>query len=118
MTFANVCANREQLTLLSQLLLAVFPGCVIHQSSNPSRTLMHLSTKKLDAVFVDADSHSEVLQLLNTHQSKASVYLMCRQGVAPPEETDGIRSVIMHPFTRQKIHAALQTIQPEIREVI
>ena len=30
MAFANVSVNREQVALLSQLLLTAFPGCVIH----------------------------------------------------------------------------------------
>ena len=118
MTFANVSVNREQLTLLSQLLLMAFPGCVIHQSCDPVRTITHLSTQKVDAVFVDADAHSEVVHLLNRQKSKASVYLLCRQDLIPPEETGGIRSVITYPITRQKLQAALQTVPREIREVI
>ena len=118
MMFANVSMNREQLTLLSQLLLMAFPGCVIHQSCDPVRAMLHPSAEKLDAVFVDTDMHSEVMQLLNKQKSKASVYLMCRQDGLPPEKTDGIRSIITYPVTRQKIHAALQTIPQEIREVI
>ncbi len=110
MTFANVGVNREQLTLLSQLLLAAFPGCVIHQSCDPVRTITHLSTQKIDAVFVDADTYPELMQLLNTQKSKVSVHLLCRQDLLPPEETDGIRSVITYPITRQKIQAALQIL--------
>lgn len=118
MMFANVSVNREQLTLLSQLLVTAFPGCVIHQSSDPVRTITHLSTQKIDAVFADADTYPDLIRLLNRQKSKASVYLMCRQDTQPPEETDGIRSVITYPVTRQKIHTALQTIPREIREVI
>lgn len=117
MTFANVSVNREQLTLLSQLLLTAFPGCVIHQSCDPVRTMTHLSSQKVDAVFVDADAHPEVMHLLNRQKSKASVYLLCRHDL-PPEETGGIRSIITYPITRQKIQAALQAIPQEIREVI
>ena len=118
MTFANVNVNREQLTLLSQLLLTAFPGCVIHQSCDPVRTITHLSTQKVDAVFVDADTHPEVIHLLNRQKSKASVYLLCHHDTPPPEETGGIRSVITYPITRQKIQVALQNIPREIREVI
>ena len=118
MTFANVSVNREQVTLLSQLLLTVFPGCIIHQSCDPMRTLTHLSTQKVDAVFVDADAHPEVMRLLNRQKSKASVYLLCRHDAPPPEKTEGIRSVITYPVTRQKIHAALQTVPQGIREVV
>jgi len=118
MTFANVSVNREQLTLLSQLLLTAFPGCVIHQSCDPVRTIKHLSTQKVDAVFVDVDTHPELMHLMNRQKTKASVYLLCRHDAPPPEETGGIRSVIIYPITRQKIHTALQTIPREIREVI
>ena len=118
MTFANVSIHREQLTSVSQLLLMAFPGCVIHQSCDPMRTVKHLSTQKIDAVFVDADSHSELIQLLDRHKSKASVYLLCRHDVPPPEGTDGIRSVITYPITKQKIQIALQTVPQELMEVV
>ena len=118
MTFANVSVNREQLTFLSQLLLTAFPGCVIHQSCDPVRTMQHLSTQKVDAVFVDADTHSELMHLMNSQKTKASVYLLCQHDTPLPEETNGVRSVITYPVTRQKIHTALQTIPREIREVI
>lgn len=118
MTFANVSVNREQLTWLSQLLLTAFPGCVIHQSCDPERTLMHLSTQKIDAVFADADTYPDLIRLLNRQKSKASVYLLCWHDTQPPEETGGIRSVITYPVTRQKIHAALQNRPLEIREVV
>ena len=117
MTFANVCVNREQLTLLSQLLLTAYPGCVIHQGRDPVRTIMHLSTQEIDAVFADADMYPDLMHLLNRQKSNASVYLLCRHD-SPPAETDGIRSVIMYPITRQKIQAALQNIPREIREVV
>lgn len=118
MTFANVSVNREQLTLLSQLLLTVFPGCVIHQGRDPMRTIKHLSTQKVDAVFVDADSHPEMMHLLDRQKSKASVYLLCRHDAPPPEKTDGVRSVITYPVTRQKIQIALQTVPQELMEVV
>ena len=117
MTFANVCVNREQLTCLSQLLLSVFPGCVIHQSCNPMRTMSHLSTKKIDAVFVDADTHPEVMHLLDKQNAKTSVYLLCRQD-SPPEKLGDVRNTITYPVTRQKIQEALQTVPRENREVI
>ena len=117
MTFANVNMNREQLTWLSQLLLTTYPGCVIHQSCDPMRTVSHLSTQKIDAVFVDADTHPRLMHLLNNRKQTASVYLLCRHAL-PPGETDGVRSVITYPVTQQKIQLALQTIPREIREVI
>ena len=118
MTFANVSGNREQLTLLSQLLITAFPGCVIHQSCDPVRTITNLSTQKIDAVFADADAYPELVHLLNIHKSKASVYLLCRHDAPPPEETGAIQSVITYPITRQKIQVALRTIPREIREVV
>ena len=118
MTFANVSVNQEQLTWISQLLLTAFPGCTIHQSRDPMRTAKHLSTQKIDAVFVDSDSHSELIQLLDRQKSKASIYLLCRRDAPPPQETEGIRSVITYPVTRQKIQIALQTVPQELMEVI
>ena len=118
MTFANVSANREHLSLLSQLLIMAFPGCVIHQSSDPARTITHLSTQKIDAVFADADTYPDLIHLLNRQKSKALVYLLCRHDTQLLGETDGIRSVITYPVTRQKIQVALQNIPQETREVI
>ena len=118
MTFANVCVNRERLTLLSQLLLTAFPGCVIHQSCNPTRTLAHLSTGKVDAVFVDADTHSEVMHLLNKHKAKASVYLLCQHDSLPQDKPGGVYNIITYPITKQKLQGAMQIIPREIREVM
>ena len=117
MTFANVNMNREQLTWLSQLLLTTYPGCVIHQSCDPMRTVSHLSTQKIDAVFVDADTHPRLMHLLNNRKQTASVYLLCRHD-SPAADTENIQSVITYPITSQKIQAALQNIPREIREVI
>lgn len=118
MTFANVSGNREQLTWLSQLLVAAFPGCVIHQGRDPMRAMTHLSTQKIDAVFADSDMYPDLMHLLNRQKSKASVYLLCRHDSPPPEDTGGIRSIITYPVTRQKIQVALQTVPQELREVI
>ena len=118
MTFANVSVNREHLTSLSQLLLTAFPGCVIHQGCDPARTINHISTQAVDAVFVDADTYPDLMHLLNRQKSKASVYLLCRHDAPLPEETGGIRNVITYPITRQKLQAALQDTPQEIREVV
>ena len=118
MVFANISVNREQLTLLSQLLILAFPGCIIHQNCDPLRTIQCLSTQKVDAVFVDTDTHPQLMHLLNRHQSNASVYLLCRHDAPPPKDTGGIRSVITYPITRQKIQAALQSVPREVREVV
>ena len=117
MTFTNISVDREQLTLVSQLLLAAFPGCVIHQSRDPGRAIMHLSTQKTDAVFIDADTCPDWMPLLNRQKSKAVVYLLCRHD-SPSAETGGIRNVITYPVTRQKIQAALRNIPRESREVV
>ena len=117
MTFANISVNREQLTLLSQLLLTAFPGCVIHQSRDPMQTIKHLSIQKVDAVFADTDTYPDLMRLLKG-QKKASVYLICPKNAPPPEETDGVQNIITYPVTRQKIQVALQTIPREIKEVI
>ena len=92
MTFANVCVNQEQLTWLSHLLLAAFPGCTIHQSRNPMRTMQHLSDRKVDAVFVDADSGSDWIPLFRKHKSNPTVYLLCPQERWTPPEAEDIRS--------------------------
>ena len=118
MTFANVSANREQMTLLSRLLLTAFPGCVIHQGCDPVRTIKHLATQKIDAVFADADTYPDLIRLLNGQTSKTPVYFLSQQEFIQPEETDDGRRVITYPVTRQKIQIALQTIPREIREVI
>ena len=118
MKFANVSGSREQLALLSQLLLTAFPGCVIHQSCDPVRTITHLSTQKIDAVFADAETYPDLIHLLDRHKSTASVYLLCRHDTPPPEETEGIRRVIPYPITKQKMQIALQNIPREIREVV
>ena len=118
MTFANVCVDRTQLMLLSQLLLTAFPGCVIHQNCDPVRTFRNLSTEAVDAVFVDADTRSEVLQLLNSRNAKPSVYLLCQHDTLSPEETGGIHRVITYPITKQKIQGALQTVPPMSMEAI
>ena len=118
MTFANVSVNQELLTLLSQLLLAAFPGCTIHQSRNPVRAMQHISSGNIDAVFADADTCSDWIHIFRKHKSNTTFFLLCPQERQRPKETDGIHSVIMYPITTQKIHDALQTGPWEIRDVI
>ena len=118
MTFTTVSSNREQSALLSQLLLMAFPGCTIHQSRDPARAIQHLSTQKVDAMFMDADSCSDWIPVLRRHESNPSVYLLCRQDLLPPEKTPGIRGIVTYPITKQKIQNALQNIPREIREVV
>ena len=118
MTFANVCVNQEQLTLLSHLLLAAFPGCTIHQSRDPKRTIQHLSDHKVDAVFADADTCSDWIHIFRKHKSNPTVFLLCPQERQRSKETGDIHGVVMYPITTQKIQDALQTGPREIREVI
>lgn len=118
MTFANVSANRERLKSLSQLLLTAFPGCVIHQSCDPVRTVRHLSAQKIDAVFADEEAYPDLIRLLNRQTEKTSVYLLCQRERISPQDTGGGGGIITYPVTRQKIQFALQAIPQEIREVI
>ena len=118
MTFANVSANRERLQSLSQLLITVFPGCVIHQSCDPVRTITHLSAQKVDAVFADEDTYPDLMRMLSGHRSKPSVYLLCRQEHISHEKAGDGGRVITYPVTGKKIQFALQTSPQEIGEVI
>ena len=118
MTFANVCVNQEQLTLLSQLLITAFPGCTIHQSRDPNRTIQHLSNQKVDAVFADADTCSDWIHIFRKHKSNPTVFLLCPQERQRLQETEDVQCVVTYPITPQKIHDALQTRPREIREVL
>lgn len=118
MTFASTSANKEQLRLLSQWLLAAFPGCTIHQSRDPMRAMQQISSGKIDAVFADADTCSACVHIFKKHKSNPAIYLLCRQDTQPPEDTGGIRGRVTDPTTKQKIQIALQGIPWEIREVV
>ena len=118
MTFANVCVNQEQLTLLSRLLLAVFPGCTIHQSRDPKRIIQHLSNQKIDAVFADADTCSDWIPIFQKHKSNPAVFLLCPQERQGPEKSEDIHTVVTYPITKQKIQIALQTVPQELMEVV
>ena len=118
MTFANISVDQEQRTLLSQVLLTVFPGCTIHQSRDPMRTVQHISSGKIDIVFTDADACSDLIPTLRARKMNTSVYLLCRQDRQPSERTEGIQGIVTYPITKQKIQLALQTAPREIREVI
>ena len=118
MTFANISVNQEQLALLSQLLLTAFPGCTIHQSRNPMRTIQHLSSGKIDVVFADADTCSDWMHVFRKQQSNTPVYLLYKQEHPPSENIEGIHGVVTYPITKQKIQNAIKTIPREVREVI
>ena len=118
MTFATVSGNREHLSLLSQSLVTAFPGCTIHQSRDPMRTMQQLSSQKVDAVFADSDAYSDLVHILRKQRPDTSVYLLCRQGPPPPDQSGGIRGIVTYPITKTKIQQALQSIPREIREAI
>ena len=117
MTFANVSVDRKQLLLLSQLLLAVFPGCTIHQNRDPVRLMQHLTTQKVDAMFVDADMRLDWKRISQEHGSCPTIYLLSRQEL-PLDDAGSVRGVVTYPLTKQKIQNALQNVSREIREVI
>lgn len=118
MTFATVSENRQQLSLLSYLLLSVFPGSTVHQNRDPERAVQRMSTHEVDAIFADADTCSDWMHLIGRNHSNASVYLLCRKELLPPEGTGGIRGIVTYPITKQKIQIALQSIPQEFREVV
>ena len=114
MTFATISDDRQQLLLLSQLLLAAFPGSTIHQSRDPMRMAQHLSEQKVDAVFADADICSNMMHILERQRHCMRVCLLCRNGVQKHEDIQSMT----YPVTQQKIQCALQTISHELREVV
>ena len=118
MTFANISVDRERLLFLTQLLLMSFPGCTIHQSRDPMRTIQHMTTQKVDAVFADADTYSDLTRILPKQKTNTSVYLLCENDQQMPEEAHGIRGIIRYPITKQKLQTALQTVSQETREVV
>ena len=118
MTFANISASRQQLTSLSQMLITAFPGCTIHQSRDMMRALQHVSSGKVDVVFADAQTCSDLIPLLRQRKLSTSVYLLCPQDLQAPEETGGICGVVTYPLTTQKIQIALQHVPQVLREAI
>ena len=117
MTFATVSVNREQSTLLSQLLLTVFPGCTIYRSSDPMRAIQHLTTRKADAVFADVEISADLIHILKGKKWNTPVYLLCGQDLQTPEEED-VSGILTYPLTKQKIQIALQSRPREFREVV
>ena len=118
MTFATVSVDREQSTLLSQLLLTVFPGCTIYQSSNPMRAIQHLTTRKADAVFADVEISPDLIHILKKKKWDTPVYLLCPQCLQTPEEKEDVSGIVTYPLTKQKIQIALQSGPREFREVV
>ena len=110
MTFVTVSINRQQLTLLSQILVTLFPGCTIHQSRDPMRAIHQLSYQEVDAVFADVDTVSNMMDMLRKPRTGAQIWLLCRQDAAVPEEFAGCYGVLSCPITEQKMRDALQRI--------
>ena len=108
MTFITVSDNHEQLALLSQLLVTLIPGCTIHQNSNPMRAIRCLSYQKVDAVFADADTCANAMDVLRKQKMQTPLCLLCRQGVVLPEEMACSHGVLSYPLTEQKMRTALQ----------
>ena len=118
MTFATVSVNREQSTLLSQLLLTAFPGCTIYQSSNPMRVMQHLTTRKADAVFADVEISPDLIHILKKKQWDTPVYLLCQQDLQAQEAQETVSDIVTYPLTKQKIQIALQSRPLGLREVV
>ena len=108
MTFVTVNVNREQLTLLSQLLITLFPGCTIHQNRDPMRAIGCLSSRKVDAVFADADTCTSVIGALKRQKDPAPICFLCRQDAALPEEVEPYDDVLSYPITEQKMRMTFQ----------
>lgn len=107
-TFVTVSDNREQLALLSRLLITLIPGCTIHQNSNPMRAIWCLSHQKVDAVFADADTCANAVEVLHKQNTQAQLCFLCRQGVVLPKEFACSHSVLSYPITEQKMRTALR----------
>ena len=111
MTFVTVSVNRDQLALLSQLLVTLFPGCTVHQSCDPMRAIQRLSFQKVDAVIADADTVSNMMNLLDRQKSQAQIWLICGQGVDLPEKIADFCGILPYPITGHEMQHALQRIQ-------
>ena len=110
MTFVTVSINREQLTLLSQFLVTMFPGCTIHQSRDPMRVIRSLSHQKVDAVFADTDTCSNMLEILSRQNMNPQVCLLSSQSAVLPEEEASFDGVLSYPITEEKMRTTLQKI--------
>ena len=108
MTFVTVSNNREQLAILSQLLVTLMPGCTIHQNSNPMRAIQCLSNQKVDAVFADADTCADAMDILRKQKVQTQVCLLCRQDVDLTEEAVCPYGILSYPLTEQKMRTVLR----------
>ena len=110
MTFATVCVNQEQLSLLSQLLITIFPGCTIHQNQDPIHAIRCLSKQKIDAMFADVDACTNVMDVLRKQDLNTQICFLCRQNVKIPGEITNLDEVLTYPITEQKMRTTLQRI--------
>lgn len=108
-TFVTISDNREQLAILSRLLIALIPGCTIHQNSNPMRAIRCLSHQKVDAVFADADTCANAMEILRKQKMQTQLCLLCRQGADIPEEVPYSLGVLSYPLTEQKMQSVLRS---------
>ena len=107
MTFVTVSKNYEQLAFLSHLLISLIPGCTIHRCCDPMRAIQHISSRKVDATFADADTIGDVMNLLSRQQQNTQIWILCRQDAALPKNKVGY-NVLSYPITEYKIRNALQ----------
>ena len=103
MTFITISIDREQLSLLSQFLVAQFPGCTIHQSCDPIRVMKYLSDQKVDAVFADTDTIVYMTDWLTRHKINTSVWILCRQDEVLPKEIPDCYGILSYPISKEKI---------------
>ena len=108
MTIVTVGNSSEQLTTLSRLLIALIPGCTIHQSCDPMRAMQHISCRKVDAVFADADTICDMMNILSRQKQNTRIWILCRQGVVLPAKMAGCCGVLPYPITEQEMRTALQ----------
>lgn len=108
MTFVTVSENREQLSVLSRLLVKLFPGCTIHQSHDPVRAMRQLSNQTVDAIFVDEDIRSGFMAILCKQNLR--LYILCGKDAAMPEETKGFAGVLHYPITEQSARSTMQCL--------
>ena len=110
MTFVTVSVNREQLSLLSRLLVTLFPGCTIYQSRDPMRAIQRLPYHEVDAVFADVDTVSDMKDILDRKKMNAKIWLLSSQNVALSEEIAGCYGILSCPITEHKIRNVLQGV--------
>ena len=115
MTFVTVSVNRNQLTMLSRFLVTMFPGCTIHQSCDPMRAIRSLSCQKVDAVFTDTDSCSNMMDILSRQNMTTQVCLLSSQGAVLPEEAANFDGILSYPITEENMRTTLQKISQNFK---